>query len=197
MYSVVIPFLSKGKHIQRCLNALHENSVHPHEIILIVDEPDVYYAYNSGVYKAKYDTVVLMNDDMVVAKGWDKDIPKYAGEGKILTGYVVEPNAEPYPGGPSAISYDCGDLNTFDADKFNAFVQEHSKTTSEYVDNALGWLMPIIVNKKTFITYPNIHKFPNPGDVSMINMVKKCEEQYQFGVIKMYVYHFATRAKSL
>ena len=90
MYSIFIPFLSKSKTIQRCLNALHENSVHPHEIVLTCNERDVYYAFNEGVYKCKHDTVVLLNDDMIVSKGWDEHIPKYAAPHRYITMYVVE-----------------------------------------------------------------------------------------------------------
>jgi hypothetical protein len=86
-------------------------------------------------------------------------------------------------------------MNTFDADKFNAFVEKYD--VAEYAPNSLGWLMPMVVDKKTFVTYPNIHKFPYACDVSMVNMLKKCEDQYDFGVIKMFVYHFATRSKSI
>lgn len=192
MYSVFIPFLSKSKTIQRCLNALHQNSVHPHEIVLTVNETDVYYAFNEGVYKCKNDTVVLMNDDMIVSRGWDELIPKYAQPNRIITGCVVERNPGPLLYGPSCIPCDCGDENSFDYDKFENFVSEHKKSFSEYTPNASGWFMPMIINKKTFVTFPNLVKFPIcANDVLLFDMIAQSKNGYEFGVIPSYVYHFS------
>jgi hypothetical protein len=191
-YSIFIPFLSKSKTIQRCLNALHENSVHEHEIVLTVGETDVYYAFNEGVYKCKNDTVVMLNDDMIVSKGWDRLIPEYTTRNRILTTYVVEPEAPSLLHGPSSISYDCGRENNFDYDKFESFVEADSKEKPDYLANASGWFMPLIVNKKSFVTFPNIVKFPYcANDVLLFDMISNSGIEYEFGVLKSYVYHFA------
>jgi glycosyltransferase involved in cell wall biosynthesis len=191
-YSVFIPFLSKSKTIQRCLNALHQNSVHEHEIVLTVGEKDVYYAFNEGVYKCKNDVVVLLNDDMVVSKGWDALIPQYASPDVILTTYVVEPNPGGLPIGPSCIKHDCGDENNFDYDKFERFVAEDSKDKPDLVPNAIGWFMPTIINKKTFVTFPNVIKFPIcANDILWANMLHQAPEcEYKFAVLNSYTYHF-------
>lgn len=191
-YSVFIPFLSKSKTIQRCLNALHENSVHQHEIVLTVGETDVYYAFNEGVYKCKNDIVVLLNDDMIVSKGWDRLIPEYAAPDLLLTTYVVEPNPGGLPLGPSCIPCDCGTEDNFDYDKFERFVDEHGKNTADFVPNSCGWFMPLIINKKTFVTFPNIVKFPIcANDILLFNMLANSACDYRFGVLKSYTYHFA------
>jgi hypothetical protein len=191
-YSVFIPFLSKSKSIQQCLNALHENSVHEHEIVLTVGEKDVYYAFNEGVYKCKNDVVVLLNDDMIVSKGWDRLIPEYAKPDIILTTYVVEPNFAPLPIGPCCIDYDCGREGNFDYEKFERFVADDSKNKPDFVPNVSGWFMPMIVNKKTFVTFPNVIKFPYcANDILLFNMLRNADEcEMKFGVINSYTYHF-------
>ena len=192
MYSIFIPFLSKSKTIQRCLNALHENSVHPHEIVLTCNERDVYYAFNEGVYKCKHDTVVLLNDDMIVSKGWDEHIPKYAAPHRYITMYVVEKAPGALMIGPSCIPYDCGDENTFDFDKFQRYADEEKLKKDEYIPNASGWYMPLIVNKKTFVTFPNVVKFPIcANDIMLFDMVANSGADYEFGVINSFVYHFS------
>ena len=192
MYSIFIPLLSRSKTIQRCLNAIHNNSIHKHEIILTVDETDVYYAFNEGVYKCKYDTVVLLNDDMIVSRGWDALIPTYAAPDKIITGCVVERKPGRLMYGPSCIEYDCGDENNFDQDKFEKFAVEYGKDMPDYLPNASGWYMPLIVNKKTFVTYPNIGKFPYcANDMLLFEMLSKIDNGYKFGVIKSCFYHFS------
>lgn len=188
-YSIFIPFLSKSKTIQRCLNALHENSIHKHEIVLTCGETDVYFAFNEGVYKCKNDIVVLMNDDMIPAKGWDRLIPEVSKPERILTGYVVQKTATNLMYGPTCILHDCGDENTFDYNKFQSFVD--TQQTQDYVQNASGWYMPLIINKKTFITFPNVGKFPYvANDFLLFDMINKMNEDYEFGVINSYFYHF-------
>lgn len=192
MYSVFIPFLSRSKTIQRCLNSLHENSLYKHEIVLTVNETDVYYAFNEGVYKCKHDTVVLMNDDMVVCKGWDELIPQYASPERIITTYVVQPRAENLMYGPSPIQHDCGDERNFDYEKFEEFAKERKNSVADYTQNASGWYMPLIINKKTFVTFPNVVKFPEcANDFLLFDMIKNSGAEYEFGVINSHVYHFS------
>ncbi len=192
MYSIFIPFLSKSKTIQRCLNSIYKNSVHPHEIILTVNESDVYYAFNEGVYKCKNDVVVLINDDMVVSKGWDVLIPTHAAPNRILTTCVVEKNPVKLLYGPSCLKHDCGDENNFDQDKFENFANEYGSNMPDYTPNASGWYMPLIINKKTFVTFPNIVKFPIcANDTLLFEMISKSNNGYEFGVIKSFIYHFS------
>jgi hypothetical protein len=133
-----------------------------------------------------------MNDDMIVSKAWDRLIPEYAAPNRIITTYVVEPESPPLLYGPSSISYDCGRENTFDYDKFESFVESDSKYKPEYLQNASGWFMPLIVNKKTFVTFPNVVKFPYcANDVLLFDMISNSDVEYEFGVLNSYVYHFA------
>ena len=151
-YSVVIPHLSNSLYIDTCLKYLKENSMYEHELIRIIDETDVYYAFNKGVYQANCDIVVLLNDDMVVSKNWDEFIPLFTAQDTFLTMNVVEPN----PGkmnGPECIKHDCGDsLETFDSDKFEQFAKEQKQATPAIQFNKIGWYMPFVVHRKSLET---------------------------------------------
>lgn len=193
MYSIVIPFLSNSKTISLCLKYLKQNSMYKHEIVPIIDQKDVYFAFNKGVYTSKYDTVVLINDDMIVAKDWDKFIPNCKDD-TIYTGYVVEKQPGAMIDGPSCIKHDCGDFENFDYDKFQDFVNVHSNQVPDIASNSLGWYMPVVVNQKTFVSYPNIHKFPEPNDITLFHHILpfvgfKCSQ------IKSYFYHFSGVAR--
>jgi hypothetical protein len=189
MYSIVIPFLSNSTTIAMCLDFIKKNSLYEHEIVSIVDEADVYYAYNKGVYKSKYDTVVLMNDDMIVSENWDKIIP-LCRDDTIYTGYVIEKKPGLMTGGPMAIECDCGDEFNFDYEKFKNFTKLHSQSTKIIEPNSLGWYMPAIVNQKTFVSYPNIQKFPQPNDVNLfLNILPFVG--FKFAQIQSYFYHFS------
>jgi hypothetical protein len=196
-YSVVIPHLSNSKFIDGCLDALKRNSTHEHEVITIVDEPDVYYAYNKGVYQASCDIVVLLNDDMFVGKDWDKLFPAFISEDTFLTFHVVEANpGEMIPNKPHCIKYECGDsTETFDSDKFDQYITEHSQKIPMFQKNVMGWYMPLVVHKKSFVSYPNIEKFPTyENDVLLLEYVlPQCG--YSIALLNSFVYHFSGKAR--
>jgi len=195
MYSIVIPYPSNSKCIDRCLEYLKKNSVHEYEIVPIVDETDVYYAYNKGVYHSKYDTVVLMNDDMVVSKEWDKFIPVYSEPDTVLTCLVVEANPGKMSGGPECIKHDCGDFDNFDYDKFQSFAD--SAQIPDCLTNSMGWYMPVVFNKKTFVSYPNINKFPwHANDVTLFHYILP-NLGFKFTQIKSFIYHFSRQSTKL
>lgn len=192
MYSIVIPYLTKNNLFEKCVSYIEKNSNHEFEIVPIADCDDVYYAYNSGVYQAKYHRVVLLNDDMIVSKGWDDSIIPYCTEGTVLTGHVIEKAPGFIEGKPSCLQHDCGDnYGNFDESKFERFVKYHRAP----VQQGKGWYMPIVFHKKTFISYPNIKKFPYPNDITLVDQILP-NNGYTFIQIPMYVYHFAMRATS-
>lgn len=194
MYSIVIPHLSNSNCIDLCLKYIEQNSIYKHEIIQIIDEKDVYYAFNKGVFLSNYDTVVLLNDDMMVAKNWDKFIPIYSNQNTILTGYVVEPMPGPdIVLGPSCINCDCGDNpKNFNYSHFQNFVNSHQVV--DFAINKKGWYMPLVVNKKSFVSYPNINKFPEyANDILLIDNIMPFAG-FKFAQIDMWVYHFSRQA---
>lgn len=197
MYSVVIPYPSNSKTIDMCLEYLRKNSAYEFEFVPIVDETDVYYAYNKGVYHSKYDTVVLMNDDMIVSKHWDKYIPLYSSQKQFLTLNVVEAEPGKMVSGPECIRHDCGGIEDFNYDKFQMFVDSTSKLYEPITFNTIGWYMPFVVNQKSFVSYPNINKFPwYANDGLLINKVLP-ELGYNLVKINSYVYHFSKASTRL
>jgi len=193
MYSIVIPHLSNSEYIDTCIHYIKKNSKYDPEIIQIIDETDVYYAFNKGVYQAKNDIVVLMNDDMVVSEHWDEFIPLFLAEDTFLTLHVVESN----PGkmnGPECIKYDCGDnLHTFDYQKFENFAKNQKQNTPLIQFNTIGWYMPFVVNRKSFVSYPNIDKFPlYANDVTLFHSVLP-NLGYKVALLNSFVYHFSRK----
>jgi hypothetical protein len=188
-YSIVIPYLSNSKCIDMCKEFIAKNSMYENEIVDIVDETDVYYAYNKGVYHSKCDTVVLLNDDMIVAKDWDKFIPLYTSQSHILTGYVIEANPGQMINGPSAIKYDCGTIDNFNYQKFQDYVDNQKVPDITY--NSTGWYQPMVLNQRSWMTFPNIKKHPeHANDVILIDQIMP-KLGYNFDQINMFAYHFA------
>lgn len=192
-YSIVIPHLKSSKVTDTCLRYLEQNSMYPFELVEILDETDVYYAFNKGVFRANYETVVLLSDDMLVAKHWDKFIPKYANQESILTGYVVEANPGRMIEGPECIQHDCGDLQTFEFDKFQNFVNYNAVPEIKY--NSLGWYQPLVVNQRSFTGYPNIQKFPHAANDSTLLLDVLPKLGYKLNQIDMWVYHLQRQSQ--
>lgn len=193
-YSIVLPHLSTSKCTDQCLYYLKKNSYYQHEIVEVIDETDVYYAFNKGVYQAKSEIVVLLSDDMMVAKDWDKFIPLYSDRKTILTGYVVEPNPGKLSNDFENIRYDCGYNYNFDYDKFQNFV--NTQQVPEFAFNEKGWYQPLVVNQRSFVTYPNIEKFPfKANDITLIEELMPAAG-FNFARINMFVYHFQRQSGS-
>lgn len=197
MYSIVIPYLSTSKYIDQCKHYVEVNKSLPYELIEIVDETDVYYAFNKGAYQAKYDKVILLCDDMIVSKGWDYPLLKYNNMETVTTGYVVEPNpgVNFRPDGEQIqnIKLNCGEtISEFDYNKFQDFV--NTSQDPDVIPNRKGWYMPICFDKKSFVSYPNRIKFPyEQNDVLLIDYVLP-NLGYKFAKVKSFVYHFQSKS---
>ena len=187
MYSIVIPHLKDNPDVDICLKYIKQNSLYPHEIVHVLDERDVYYAFNKGVHQAKYDTVVLLSSDMLVAKNWDKYIPIYSNEKTVLTGYVVERAPGKMLQGPECIEYDCGELETFDYAKFQKYVDEQNCEEVQF--NQLGWYQPLVINRRSWLGYPNLQKFPHEANDCTLILDILPKLGYKFIKINMWVYH--------
>ncbi len=194
MYSIVIPHLSDSEYIDTCIEYIKKNSKYTPEIIQIVDETDVYYAFNKGVYQANNDIVVLMNDDMIVSENWDENIPLFLSEDTFLTFNVVEANPGHMNGGPECINYNCGDnLENFNYTKFAEFAQQNKNSLPIIRFNQIGWYMPFVVHRKSFVSYPNIDKFPlYANDMTLFHSVLP-NLGYKVALLNSFVYHFSRK----
>jgi hypothetical protein len=198
MISVVVPHLSSSKYIDYFKKKLEENTeTRAYELVEIVDETDVYYAYNKGVYQSKYESVVLMNDDMVVSPNWDRHFLSMIKPGRVVTGHVIEPN----PGtfyrrngvGFSNTKYDCGSsVQSFNYDKFAKFAEDFSKKHPPFTPG-FGWYMPVGFHKSTYVSYPNIKKFPYPNDCHLLDEILPMMN-YDFVQVNSTFYHFQSKS---
>lgn len=198
-FSIVIPYLSKSKAILTCKEYLKKNTTNEYELVEIVDNDDVYGAFNEGVKKSSCEFVILMNDDMFVGKGWDEPFLKFADTNSktILTAYVVEPGVVPV--NFRNIHFDCGrQVDGFDYQKFQTFADNYK--CEEIIRNCgpfqHGWFMPIMFYKSLYIDYPTMPKFPYPQDVVLIDEILPAKG-FNFAKIRSFIYHlqnYSTRS---
>ena len=186
-FSIIIPYLSNSECIELCKTLLKENTKNSFELIEIVDNNDVYAAFNDGVKRANEEIVILINDDMFVGKNWDVNYIKYTKNKNICTGYLVEP-------GVNNVSHKNIWKNfgknpqKFKRQKFESWVEKQEKNTPEIINNEKGWYMPISFNKSTFVPYPNELKFPHHNDIILIDEILP-KNGFSFCKVKSFIYH--------
>ena len=120
MISVIIPTYKSTEHLDLCLRSAIEGQVNSNQIIVVVDgtmdvvkpvldkyreEPSVQVldlqenqglcrATNMGVYNARYEKILIVNDDNVFPMHWDIDLEDLVMD----RGFIFTPNqVEPYP----------------------------------------------------------------------------------------------------
>jgi hypothetical protein len=187
MLSIITPYLSNSKCIDLYKEILRENTNDKnYELVEIVDETDVYFAWNEGVRRAKGDIVILINDDMFVPKNWDIFYTKYAVGKTVVTGYVIEPGVIPVSN--KNITIDFGkNPKTYQRDNFENWVNQNTKDIPEAVEGK-GWYMPLAMEKKYFVDYPNEIKFPYPNDELLIDNILP-SMGYKYLKVNSFCYH--------
>jgi len=136
MISIVLPYLSNSRCIDICKKYIEQNTINPYEIIEIVDNTDVYAAYNEGVRQAKYDVVLLINDDMFVSPSWDELYIKHTTPRSVVTGMLIESGRIPV--NYRNVEFDCGKTpEEFDYNKFLSYIKDNP--IEEVKLNNMGW----------------------------------------------------------
>jgi hypothetical protein len=168
MLSIILPHLSTSEPTELCKYYLEKNTVNKYELIEVLDWTDVYAAYNYGVSQAKYDKIIMMNDDMFVAPGWDINYVKYLQPKTFVMMWLVESGHIPVNG--RMLEYNCGkSLDTFNYDKFINYVE--TLNIPEIIEGAFGAWMPIGFHKSTWIEFPNEKKYPHSNDIDLIDNI--------------------------
>jgi len=169
MISVIIPTYKSPQMLNLCLRSAIEGQQNKNQIIVVVDgfydlNKDVLDQWsdsidilnletnqglcrgtNLGVYNAKHDKVLIVNDDNVFPKHWDSIL-----ELNWVDGSLISPNQiEPYPSMFSQFHIkDLGkNIYEFDLDKF----WEYEKSISTEKQDGFGSTLPIFMSKLDYL----------------------------------------------
>jgi hypothetical protein len=189
--SIILPYLSNSKCIDICKKYINQNTINDYEIIEIIDNYDVYAAYNEGVRKAKYDVVFLINDDMFVSPAWDELYIKHTTPRSVVTGMLIESGRIPV--NFRNVEFNCGKTpEEFDYDKFLSYIKDNP--IDDVKTNSMGWYMPVAFHKSTYIDYPNEIKYPHPNDVTLLSHMLPADG-FDFKQVGVYTYHIQNFSK--
>jgi GT2 family glycosyltransferase len=213
LISVIIPTYKSPEMLDLCLRSCIEGQTEENQIIVVVDgfydvNKEVLEKYsksieiltleenvglcrgtNLGVYNAKYERILIVNDDNVFPQFWDKTL-NY----DFQTNSVISPNQiEPTPSMFSQFTIeDLGrDAKTFDLDKFWQF--DYHVTSGDKVDET-GSTLPIFMCKVDYLRVGGWDENYDSGMVADWDFFLKC----QLSGLKMlrtyncHFYHFAS-----
>ena len=191
-FSGIIPTHSLHKELEFMIKSFFDNSeIRGHELIIILNKPtkevkmvaheaeekyesilvrngptnDPYVSYNFGATLSKFDNLIFLNDDLYMAKNWDKPMLKILEAGTIVThmpfgSEFLESNEK----NPFALPYGKS-LDEFDKEAFDAFVDDISE---EGAREGIIFYMPSAFKKSDFIKlggFKTDPPFPFPHDV--------------------------------
>jgi GT2 family glycosyltransferase len=213
MISVIIPTYKSPDALDLCLRSAIEGQQNKNQIIVVVDgfydlnkevlerwsdsidiltlesNQGLCRGTNLGVYNAKHDKILIVNDDNVFPRFWDTTL-----EDDWEPGAVITPNqVEPYPSMfKQFIIEDLGtDPKTFDLEKFRLFEYHYASGDKK---EETGSTLPIYMSKTDYLRIGGWDENYEAGMVADWDFFLKC----QLSNLKMirtwnlHFYHFAS-----
>lgn len=213
LISVIIPTYKSPDTLDLCLRSAIEGQVNKNQIIVVVDgfydlNKEVLEKYaksidiltlddnvglcratNLGVYNAKYERILIVNDDNVFPQHWDKILNYDFKLNAVISPNQIEPTPSMFC---QFIIEDLGrDTKTFDLDKFWQF--DYHVASGDKVDET-GSTLPIFMCKVDYLRVGGWDENYEQGMVADWDFFLKC----QLSGLKMlrtynsHFYHFAS-----
>jgi GT2 family glycosyltransferase len=194
MISAIIPTYKSPEALDLCLKSAIEGQVNENQIIVVVDgfydlNKDVLDKYkdhidilnleenvglcrgtNLGVYNAKHDKILIVNDDNVFPQFWDTILVEEWEEGAVITPNQIEPYASMFS---QFIIKDLGrDPKTFDLEAFWRFNYHYASGDKK---DESGSTLPIFMSKLDYIRLGGWDENYEMGMVADWDFFLKCK----------------------
>ena len=169
MLSLIIPTYRNPEYLDICLKSAIENQVNKNEIIVAIDgfieesahilekyKSDIKIldlgenrgmqtALNLAVYNATNEFLVIINDDNILSKDWDKLILEKAQDSFVFTINQIEPT------GPGIFKFPVKDLGKHPRDfKYEEFLQYELTLRNDKL-TLDGGIFPFVISKKDYM----------------------------------------------
>jgi glycosyltransferase involved in cell wall biosynthesis len=213
MISVIIPTYKEPDVLDLCLRSAIEGQQNKNQIIVVVDgfydiNKEVLETWsehidvlnleenvglcrgtNLGVYNAKHDKILIVNDDNVFPRFWDTTLLEEWEDGAVITPNQIEPIPSIFP---QFIIEDLGrDPKTFDLEKFWQFDYHYASGDKK---EETGSTLPIFMSKIDYLRVGGWDENYELGMVADWDFFLKC----QLSGLKMirnwnlHFYHFGS-----
>jgi glycosyltransferase involved in cell wall biosynthesis len=144
---------------------------------------------NLGVYNAKYEKILIVNDDNVFPAGWDKHLLESYQSNSVVSPNQIEPRPSMFS---QFVIRDLGtDPKTFDLEKFWKF--EYHVASGGKIDET-GSTLPIFMSKIDYLKLGGWDENYENGMVADWDFFLKCQLS-GFNMLRTYrchFYHFAS-----
>jgi GT2 family glycosyltransferase len=213
MISVIIPTFKSPDFLNLCLKSCIEGQINKNQIIVVVDgfydlNKEVLEKYkehidilnleenvglcrgtNLGVYNAKHDKILIVNDDNVFSYKWDKQLEKIFQPNSVISPNQIEPI-------PSIFKQfhirDCGrDPKTFSLENY----WDYEEPLRGNPTDETGSTLPIFMSKIDYLRVGGWDEnYPTSGMVADSDFFLKCRLS-GLKMIRTYnchFYHFAS-----
>ena len=213
MISVIIPTYKSPDMLDLCLRSAIEGQQHKNQIIVVVDgfyelnkevldrwkdsidilpletNQGLCRGTNLGVYNAKHDRILIVNDDNVFPRFWDTTLLDDWQPGAVISPNQIEPAPSMFS---QFIIEDLGhDAKTFDLEKFWLF--DYHYASGDKTEEC-GSTLPIFMSKTDYLRIGGWDENYELGMVADWDFFLKC----QLSGLKMirtwncHFYHFAS-----
>ena len=214
MVSVIIPTYKSPEALDLCLKSTVEGQNIDNQIIVVVDgfydiNKEVLDKYkgkvdilnletnvgtaratNLGVFNAKYDKILIINDDNVSPKNWDINLESEWEDGIVLTPNQIEPYESMFS------QFNIKDLGRnpkdFNLDQF----WKYEATKSIDKKDETGSTFPFMISKKDYLKIGGLDQtYPSPsGFVADWELFMKCDlvGLKMIRTYKTHFYHFVS-----
>jgi glycosyltransferase involved in cell wall biosynthesis len=214
MISVIIPTYKSPKALDLCIKSVVEGQANQNQIIVVVDgfydinqsvlikykgQIDVLNlkenvgtarATNLGVFNAKYNKVLIINDDNVLPQIWDLNLEEHWEDGIVLTPNQIEPYESMFP------QFHIKDLGKkpedFDLEKFWHYEAGQSSNNKDKT----GSTFPFMISKIDYLKIGGLDQtYPSPsGFVADWELFMKCDlvGLKMIRTYKTHFYHFVS-----
>jgi GT2 family glycosyltransferase len=212
MISVIIPTYKSPEMLDLCLQSVIESQSNENQIIVVVDG---YYDINKevlekhsksidilnleenvglcrgtnlGVYNAKYDPILIVNDDNVFPLGWDTKLINKYQPGWVFAPNQIEPHPSMFP------QFNIKNLGTTPKEFDLKVFQEYEQTLSIDKTEFNGSTLPIFMSKQDYLRVGGWDENYEQGMVADWDFFLKCSLS-GMNMVRTYdvhFYHFAS-----
>ena len=216
MISIIIPTYQSPDALDLCLKSAVEGQANKNQIIVVVDgfydiNKEVLEKYaesidilnlednvglcratNLGVYNAKYELILIVNDDNVFPQNWDKNLLKDYVPNAVISPNQIEPT-------PSMFSQfhikDLGkSVDEFDLKRFQEYEKALNDVTYEKKVHETGSTLPIFMSKVDYLRVGGWDENYQDGMVADWDFFLKCtlSGMKMLRTYNSHFYHFAS-----
>ena len=212
MISVIIPTYKSPEMLDLCLQSVVEGQSNKNQIIVVVDG---YYDINKevlekhsksidilnleenvglcrgtnlGVYNAKYDPILIVNDDNMFPLGWDTKLINKYQPGWVFAPNQIEPHPSMFP------QFNIKNLGTTPKEFDLKVFQEYEQTLSIDKTEFNGSTLPIFMSKQDYLRVGGWDENYEQGMVADWDFFLKCSLS-GMNMVRTYdvhFYHFAS-----